>query len=155
MIFELIIKNEKDKLISVLEKEQVNLNERNKYGNTPLHVACQEGKADIVKILLDYPLDINAKGIDDYSALHYAVQKRNPEIVKLLLAKNANIDSQDKEGNTPLWTAVMTYSGNDEVIKLLLDGGADPRIPNKHGITLFKLLDMPKNRKIKGLFGEA
>jgi ankyrin repeat protein len=62
------------------------------------------------------------------------------EAAKVLLEAGADIDPQDKWGNTPLWRA--TFFGEDgtvELVQLLIDHGADPTIDNHSGISALNL----------------
>lgn len=93
---------------------------------------------DMIDFLLDCGLDVNHqmnKRGSQYSALHMAVEHDNYEIAKILLEKDANIEIQDSNGNTPLWKAVMNYRGKKEsfdIIKLLLTNGASLDTKNFH-----------------------
>ena len=62
-------------------------------------------------------------------ALFWAVNNGNIEVIELLLENEADINLQDKDGNTPLISAVYKNK-NIEVIKLLLKHGANPHILN-------------------------
>ncbi|MEP0265149.1 ankyrin repeat domain-containing protein [Dokdonia sp.] len=152
MNFGTIIRGEIDLLKLELEKG-IDVNQKDEFGNTALHIACDEGYINIVKLLLKYPVNINTKGLHDYTPLLYAISNRNTDLVVLLLKHKANINCQDDEGNSAIMTAVMRYrKGDTSVIETLLEHGADPKTPNKHGITLYKLLDMPRKKEIAHLF---
>lgn len=60
-------------------------------------------------------------------------------LVQLLVEKNADVDKQD---NVHGWTALMqaTYHGNKEVVKYLLNQGADVNLRAKNGYTAFDLI---------------
>ena len=60
--------------------------------------------------------------------LQEAVAQENTEMIDLLLKNGANIAVQDNEGWTPLH-AVCQY-GFADIVKLLLERGADPSVPN-------------------------
>ncbi len=160
MIFKLLAQNNYTEIKMLLEGGGVDLIQKNAFGNTPLHEACMindKGNPDIVRLFLESGLeyDINAQGVDGFTPLQYAVSKRNNTIVELLLERGAQVDKPDAGGNTPLFNAVMGFVGDDQVVKTLLDNGADPGIANNHGITVSKLLDMPKNEAIRHLFDPA
>ena len=135
-------------------KESPNVNKKNEFGNNALHIACKNNSIEVVKILLDYPIDIEAKGIDDYTPLLYAASNLNHEILELLIGKNANINCQDDNGNSAILTAVMQYVDEEDykAIKILLENGADPYLPNKFGILLFKFINMPAKKDLAPLF---
>ena len=60
-------------------------------------------------------------------------------IARLLIENGANPDIQDKEGNTPLILAAQHRT--DEVLKMLLNAGADITLKNNKGEDAFHYLD--------------
>lgn len=82
--------------------------------------------------------------------LHDAIKNNNIEEVKLLLNYGANVNTQDKNRNTPLHSAVQ--SGHTEIVKLLLKKGANPLLKNKYGKTP---KDLAKNKDVIQLLEEA
>lgn len=155
MIFSMIIKDQLDELIEILKNKNIDLYQRNEFGNTPLHVACNSIyaiNAEIVELLLKYPLDINSKGVDDCTPLHYAIGKEDNNVVKILIDKGADLNIPDKNGNTPLMSATDMFDDDDTIIKLLLENGADPNIKNNYGVSVYKLLETPRNESIRILF---
>ena len=91
------------KLRQLLRNPSIDVNARDEYGGTPLHIALN---ANIAKYLLrDKRVD---RGAEDYvgrSALHYAVLKRRLDVVKLLLSNNVDKEWQDDIGKTALFYA--------------------------------------------------
>ena len=73
--------------------------------NTPLHCAVFIGNIEIIKLLLEYDIDIDAVDIDGDSALLLAVHEKNAEIVETLLQKGANVNFQDEDLRTALFYA--------------------------------------------------
>src|SRR6185503_8920456 len=89
--------------------------------------------------------DIHATDKNGVTALHHAVRFRSPAAVKTLIEHGANVNQAcRRNGSTPLHRAV-TQTGAPgtagrsaearEIIRLLLDAGADPAIANKLGKT--------------------
>ena len=58
------------------------------------------------------------------SCLHLAVQIYNPDVVAALIAKGANVNVINERGVSPLHMAIIKNQP-EEVIKVLLDNGAD------------------------------
>jgi len=56
-------------------------------------------------------------------------------IVKYLLEAGAEVDAKDSFGNTALHRAVFESEGRGEVIKALLDAGADQYVKNNYGVS--------------------
>jgi uncharacterized protein len=95
---------------------------------SPLIQAVQDGRADVVKSLLEKAVDVNASAADGTTALHWAAQVGNDAIAKLLLDARATVDQPNRYGVRPLLLA--SESGSFAVIKLLLDRNADPNGAN-------------------------
>lgn len=126
-----------------LKLDDVDFCRIDKYDNNNLLIAYAgyESKYqpdEIIDFLLNCGIDINLKRNKrgkELSALHIAVAMKNHKIVEHLLKKKAQIDIQEINGNTPLWTAVMNYRGEEEqlkIINLLLQNGASLDIKNLH-----------------------
>lgn len=103
-------------------------------GFTPLVIAARNGHLDVVKYLVEHGANINnAANGRDKSALLAASWGRHLDIVEYLLSKGANINAQAFNGYTPLNDAASI--GDFEIVKCLVDHGADPRIRDKRGLT--------------------
>lgn len=99
-------------------------------GNSPIAIAIRNGKPAIVAALLAAKVDANGVDADGRSLLHLAVGYQQIPIAKLLLAHGAKVDAREtkglSDGQTPLFTAIVF--GDLEMVKLLLDSGADPNV---------------------------
>jgi len=105
----------------------------NRYGITPLLLACENGNEIIMRSLLNAGADANAKQRGGETALMIASRTGKPGVVKALLEKGAKIDAQDRTGQTALmWAAA---EGHAEVIELLIQKGADVKHRLKSGFT--------------------
>ncbi len=109
------------------------VNVRDDYQKTPLHIAIENNHADIVKILLKAGAGNNIK-VDRYgnSLLYWAVWQEDAELLKILLDAGAPINLQDnKYGLSPLHRA--SASGSQEMVQMLLEAGADINAEDKEG----------------------
>jgi ankyrin repeat protein len=90
-----------------------------------------------VKLLLDSGADVNMKPMGEHpKALPYAVILGEVELARLLIDRGAIVDESDdtdESGKTPLMTASMP--GNIEMMKLLLEKGADVNARDRVGET--------------------
>ena len=92
-----------------------------------LHKACLEGDLKTVKLLIAQDgLDINTKDHNNLTALHIACFRGFKDIAEELIAQNADINGAPSEKNnleTPLH--LVSLNNNHELVKLLLENGAD------------------------------
>ncbi|WP_197091646.1 ankyrin repeat domain-containing protein [Sphingobacterium endophyticum] len=93
---------------------------------------------ELIDFLLDCGMDINQKANNrgnELTALHKAVAIKNYRIVAHLLKRGEQMDVQEINGNTPLWTAVMSFRGKEEhlkIIELLICENASLDVRNFH-----------------------
>jgi ankyrin repeat protein len=116
-------------------------------GNTPLHSAASLGDVEMVQELLDMGADVNFQNERGESPLDYTC--RNPHqaddtfpiilgnVTQLLLDRGADINARTNDSWTPLHTAV--HYGYIEVVRVLLEHGADVGSEDKQGKTPFTL----------------
>jgi len=98
--------------------------------NCALLHACEEGRTEIVELLIEYGADINFNTDKNKEIYHFEIEELTPimkashndnnEIVLLLLNKGADIKNY---GDKLLFNAVN--NGSIEIIKILLERGVD------------------------------
>ena len=95
----------------------------NRYGITPLSLACQNGNAELVDLLLAAGADPHRPLPGGETPLLTAARTGRPGPVRALLAAGARVEEALPNGQTPLmWAAA---EGHTEVVGLLLAAGAD------------------------------
>nr|XP_032603334.2 ankyrin repeat domain-containing protein 62-like isoform X2 [Taeniopygia guttata] len=114
-----------------LNKHRINGYNRDK--QTPLHLACINGHADVVQFLVEKKCKLNPCDRLDKSPLIKAVEHQHRDCAAILLEHGANHDHRAVNGNTALHFAVMASSKS--LVKLLLEHGADIDAKNKWGYT--------------------
>ena len=109
------------------------VNSRNYKGSTPLHKASkgkQQGKPDIVRLLLDCGADVQVRDDSGNTPLHFAVLEGHLELACILLENNAEVNSRNHDGLTPFYE--VSWEGNTDIMWLLLDNGADVHTHHDH-----------------------
>lgn len=96
------------------EVGDVNLNARDSYKSTPLHIATENGHSAIVQLLLEFGADVNAKDISGKTALHLAAHYSSFEIVKILLENGADTHARCIKSKLPI-----DYAEYDEKSRLV------------------------------------
>jgi len=129
-----------DYLIST-RPEDVNV--RGYYG-TPLHAALSGAHADVAQLLLEYCVDVDVRDCEDQTPLHLAAYHGFLDVTRTLVERDVDINVRDSSGNTPLHRAMedwfrvpeSTQDGRLDVMKVLLEHGADPDTTNSHSTLL-------------------
>ena len=114
-----------------------------KNGKTALSSAVVGGFADITRLLLQSGADANHKiGWEELSPLMVACAEKRPdstsgnaiaEVLKLLIDHGANVNYQNKYGNSPLMFAVI--SGDQDSVTVLMKASAKLDAKNAQGMT--------------------
>ena len=63
----------------------VSVQDKDRHGDTGLHVACREGQENIADSLIQLGADVNIKNNDHHIPLYYAYQSNNPSLIRLLV----------------------------------------------------------------------
>ena len=137
----------------------------------PVFEAVARGNAEAVEALLADGVDPSKKVLHWVTPLHVAVTGQSPKMVRLLLEHGADPDAATtgglspcpacpdsisnhvafKAGVTPLHLAV--YQGNAELVRLLLEHGADINRESKNGETPLAIAVACGHQKIVDLLG--
>lgn len=105
----------------------------NRYGVTPLSLACTNGNESLIRVLLASDSDPNGSLPGGETVLMTAARTGRVGPVKALLDAGAKVEAQDRKGQTALmWAAA---DGHAEVVRLLIQSGADVRTRLKSGFT--------------------
>jgi ankyrin repeat protein len=114
------------------------INIKNKYGNTPLHVACAINPSPvIIAKMIKRGADVGIGDAGGNTPLHIAFGKnRNDIIIELFNSPNVSesINRQNKYGNTPLHVA-CTKNVSPFIITKMIEQGAHVGIVNFNGDT--------------------
>ena len=132
LMLNLAIKDKSEDVITFLvANKATDVDISNKFGETPLMIASIEGNLPLVKMLIqERNAQINHIG---WTPLHYSCARGHLAVAQYLIANGAVVDSLSPGNTTPLMMAVQ--SGNEALVKLLLDKGADLQVRNSQGFT--------------------
>jgi ankyrin repeat protein len=109
-------------LAEFLLDSELDINATQRSGRSALVEAALAGHLKMVRLFLGYG------AYDRSGALHAAVRASHPTIVGLLIRAGADVNSQHKTAEYLRFSSVLeeaAIQGNLEIIRLLLDSGAD------------------------------
>ena len=130
-----------DNAIIKLIKPIADINMKGRDGRTLLMHSALYKRLEITKWLIKKGASIDDKDMQGLSALHCAVISNAPDIAEYLIEQGADINAGDNWGNSPLMRAGL----NVNMIKLLLDHGADCTLENNNGSTPEKIYEAYPN----------
>ncbi|KAI3443645.1 hypothetical protein Pfo_000310 [Paulownia fortunei] len=159
-----------DLLLHHLLKRGLDPNESDNNGRTALHIAASKGNENCVLLLLDFGADPNSRDSEGSVPLWEAMFGSHKPVIKLLsdngailttgdvglfscsAAEQNNLDllKEINNGCTALHIAVC--EGNIEIIKFLLDQGANIDTADESGWTARDLAEQQGHEDIKELF---
>ena len=102
-----------------------------------LNRAALKGRTDDAKALLQKGALVNYQ---DRTALTNAAEWGHLAIVNMLLEAGADVNQQDKEGDTAISRVIINLDRNyEKIVKELLEAGADVNAKNKYELTALML----------------
>ncbi|EAX97999.1 hypothetical protein TVAG_114510 [Trichomonas vaginalis G3] len=111
----------------------VNINGKDKFGNTALHLAAIYNSKEIAELLISHGANINEKDKYGQTALHLAAQNNSKETAELLILYGININENDAYGETAFHKAVSFNS--KETAEVLISNGININEKTKKGKT--------------------
>ncbi|KAL0447495.1 UNVERIFIED_CONTAM: Potassium channel AKT1 [Sesamum latifolium] len=175
------VAREDDLLLHHLLRRGLEPNELDRNGRNALHLAAAKGNLECVLLLLDYAADPNRRDSEGNVPLWDAILGKHEPVIKALVDNGATLSSGDvgqfacfaaeqndldllkqitkfggdvtllnSLGTTALHTAISEE--NIEIIKFLIEQGADIDKPDVHGWTPRALADYQGHEAINALF---
>ncbi|KAL3885526.1 hypothetical protein ACJMK2_025578 [Sinanodonta woodiana] len=148
------------KAVKVLLECGSDISIQNKDQRTALHETARSHEqrdnelGEIAKLLIDAGSDINAKSSDlgdaDLTGLIYAAYHNHPNVALAFIEGGCELDAV----GTTMWTALHWAAdrGNDELVYILLEAGADPTVKGMRGELA---ADRAKSSEVKELLLNA
>ncbi len=101
------------------------------HGYTPLHIAVERDRLDLVEYLMLAGAEPNLKtNLTDLTPLHLAAESASPEILAILLQSDVDCDVLDRHDNSPLHYAVS--SNKLENVQKLLQACSEVNFANNN-----------------------
>jgi hypothetical protein len=123
----------------------------------PLIYAAGEGDSEAVRALLAAGHPIGETSRDGETALHVAGIRGDISTVEALIAAGADVNARTPAGATmsmtPLHWAI--YHGQTEMVRRLLDAGADPAVTNEYGKTPLQMCEEAEQGAAAELIGKT
>ncbi len=135
---------------------------------TMLHLATEAGNFELVKMLIDAGAKVNAK--DKYGRTPIILVGENYsdnldededeggenefiKIVNLLISKGADVNVRDKDENSETLLMKACDDDNLELVKILLEAGANPNLKDDDGETAMMKTDSEEIKKLLKKYG--
>jgi len=101
-------------------------------GTTPAILASMDGWADVLRTLVKYNADLNQSNNDGWRPIHAACVRGQVDAMKFLLEQKVDVNCRctNSRNHTPLMMCILSRQFNPDVMKALLDAGADWTVPS-------------------------
>jgi len=115
----------------------IDLNVKDKYGDTALILATQRGYIALVKALIAAGAKLDLKNMLGETALMQATLKNNTTLAQTLITAGANVNLKSKFNITAIFAAIL--HNNSELVQDLIKAKANVNFQNSNGQTVLIL----------------
>ncbi|EPS38466.1 hypothetical protein H072_7783 [Dactylellina haptotyla CBS 200.50] len=106
----------------LLEEKYLIIDQRDRDGNSALHVAATNGRVELLDLLLAKGADIAAQNTLERTPLHAAAENGHHEFIKAILSHSRDVNLADRKCTTAL--GIASIRGDLWTVELLLQHGA-------------------------------
>jgi len=114
--------------IALLLENQVDINQQNGQKRTALMTACLLGHNKKVEKLIAEGALHHLQDLEGNNALIESINSKNKGVLEKILQLNPDVNQSNHNQETALMTAVQQKTPVEDMIKQLLDAGADPEL---------------------------
>ncbi|KAJ8875243.1 hypothetical protein PR048_023138 [Dryococelus australis] len=139
-ILHLAVKERNEEIISFIMSSIKNnhilkkfINNEDSAGLSAIQEAAKDGNAKVIKWLVEKGADVNAVDNDGKTVLFYALRYNHSNLANFLIENGADVKSVDIQ---TLYLYLDEGSQRLEIIKMLVNAGADIKVEDKHGETV-------------------
>lgn len=112
---------------------------RTDLGSTSFYEAARRGKLEVLRLLQKYGADINARILNGVTPLIVASEYKQAETVKYLIQQEVDMEAETLMKQQALGQVVtLTWHGDFQIAKILVDNGADIEHRDAIGCTPLK-----------------
>jgi ankyrin repeat protein len=124
------VRNDDIETAGLLIQAGANVKTQNRYGVTPLALACTNGSEVVITKLLEAGADVNSASPEGETALMTASRTGKLPAVQVLLAHGADVKAKEnwRDQTALMWAAA---EGHAAVVDALLKAGADMHVRSK------------------------
>lgn len=149
-------------VIQSLVDSGLDINAKTRDGETPLFIAAKFSHIDIFDFLLEAGADVDVKipqkwyhleDVEEWKVFQHASFKGWSDVVMSLIKHEIDINVKTVKGDTPLHLSLR--NNNLEIVKHLLEAGADCNVSNDHGTAFECFIKNCRSVEVVKLFLES
>ncbi len=153
LLFYAIKSQAQETLLSLIEQYGLDVNQKNRFSESPLHIAAHMGNDTAVEILLNHGSDVRVLNDKCQSPLMLAAAKGAKDTVKTLIAHGARVHGHDDLGQSVLFYALR--GRKKSIFRQLVEAGASVHEVNIKRQTLMHELALIGDLRLFNLLQEA
>lgn len=111
-------------VIKLLLDKGANLDDKDHYENSVLHIVVRSGNIKVAKLLIENGINVDSENIDGETPLQYACFWSDFEMVKLLIDNGADVNHSNNIDNKKVFDYASEYS-SFEIINYLINNNVE------------------------------